>query len=513
MGTNLAARVNDVANGRPPAPRFSPAAATFTAGTMPALATRQPSGKPPWPLLLIAGTEKSGKSYALASFSASELIGRMFVFELGEGAIDQYGAMPGSRFEIVEHDGTVTGLARQIWAAVMEPRGEDGLPNAIGLDSASLLWDLVVGEQQALANHRQRKSDAKITMDQWNVAKRRWNGVLDLLRAHQGPAILTARYEETVVMDDEGRPTKARHWKVKAEKNLPYEVDAIVEIREPRKAELTGVRSLVLQIPPGETLSLPDFTVDGLFRRMGLEHGAGDRRYTAPTVDGYVAEVEAEEAARDAADVAREDAIARSRAQTPAEWLTRISEAASLDDVRALWKEAKTAGSLEVVVNGQPLGDVLKVRGDALAAEPANPEPGTAAPPAEAAPPVEEPYRVVDEQPAEQAVIPSGDYLDEAAASYVAATAPGPAPDNWMAPAYNAPVRQPKAATMPDDPELRRDSPARRAVLTVLAEHGVTDEASRVRYDLPLAEVGTRRLREWTFEISKAENEKRKASA
>ena len=35
------------------------------------LITRKPTGKPPWPIMLIAGVEKSGKTYSAAQASAS----------------------------------------------------------------------------------------------------------------------------------------------------------------------------------------------------------------------------------------------------------------------------------------------------------------------------------------------------------------------------------------------------------------------------------------------------------
>ena len=51
--------------------------------------TRKPTGKAPWPMLLLAGVQKSGKSYACAAFSASDLIDRTFYIEVGEGSADQ----------------------------------------------------------------------------------------------------------------------------------------------------------------------------------------------------------------------------------------------------------------------------------------------------------------------------------------------------------------------------------------------------------------------------------------
>ena len=44
----------------------------------PPLVTRKPSGLPSWPVILLAGREKTGKSYHAALASSSALIGRTF---------------------------------------------------------------------------------------------------------------------------------------------------------------------------------------------------------------------------------------------------------------------------------------------------------------------------------------------------------------------------------------------------------------------------------------------------
>lgn len=210
------------------------------------------------------------------------------------------------------------------------------------------------------------------------------------------------------------------------------------------------------------------------------------------------------------------DTAAMGEAPEAAEWAQRVADVTTADDGRALWKEAGAARDL--VHDGQSIADRIMARVAVLTTDEAtgpeqqpprpDPVPGGPHPNGGTWPTLPDP-----EPPADQAVIPSGDYMDEAAAGMANAARNRAEPDNWMAPAYNEPTPQPKPATMPDDPELRRDTPARRAVLTVLTEHHIGDEQSRARYDLPLAEVATNRLREWTFEISKAENEKRRADS
>lgn len=282
--------------------------------------TRRPTGKPSMPLMLLAGGEKCGKSYAFAAFSASPMIDRSFYIEIGEGAADQYGAIPGARYEIVEHDGTYSSIVAAIEGAIAQPQ-TNGKPHALGIDSMTELWDLLAEEAQATANRRAAAKAAKgnraapvedvqITMDLWNAAKKRWRKVIDLLRTHNGPVVLTARLELVTVMAEDGKPTTAKDWKIRAEKNLPYEVDVIVRMPAPGVAELTGVRSLNIQVPPGGVLPMPGFTLEQLLTRMGLaaDGATAPRAYTAPTAEPL--------------DVEPERAAQRERGQSVDEWST-----------------------------------------------------------------------------------------------------------------------------------------------------------------------------------------------
>ena len=61
------------------------------------LTTRKPTGLPAWPILLIAGVPKAGKSYACAAASASPLVGRTLWVPVGEDDPDELGGDPRSR--------------------------------------------------------------------------------------------------------------------------------------------------------------------------------------------------------------------------------------------------------------------------------------------------------------------------------------------------------------------------------------------------------------------------------
>ncbi len=248
--------------------------------------TRRPTGLPSWPILLLAGAEKSGKSWSCAEASGSDLVGRCLWIGIGEDDPDEYGGLKDADFEIVEHDGTFRDILAAVEWAAAQPK-TDEKPTLIVLDSMTRLWDLLCDMAQDTANERQSRkrngaetSEADITVDLWNVAKDRWQRVLDALRAHQGPSLLTARLEDVTVMVN-GRPTGEKQPKVKAEKGLPYDVGGIVQMPERGKAFLTGVRSTRMHVP--ERIPLPGFRVDKLWRDLGLaDVTAGDRSHARP---------------------------------------------------------------------------------------------------------------------------------------------------------------------------------------------------------------------------------------
>lgn len=249
------------------------------------LSTRTPTGKPPWPILLLAGGEKAGKTYSAAEASGSDLIGRTLWFGVGEDDPDEYA--PLGRFEIVNLEATYRGLVDALTAALKEPRSDK--PTLWVLDSGSRLWALLSDMAQVEANRRWAKRDSnknkdipdggvQVTMDLWNLAKSRWQVILDLLREHTGPVIITARLEQTTVVDANGNPTKDKIWKVQAEKGLPFDVGVIVEMHARDEAYLTGVRSLRFIAKEART-PYPKFTVDDLWRKLGLADEAGQRTH------------------------------------------------------------------------------------------------------------------------------------------------------------------------------------------------------------------------------------------
>lgn len=231
---------------------------------------RPATGMPSWPVTLIAGREKAGKSYAAALASGSDLIDRTFWISFGEKDPDEYGAVPGARIEIVENDNTLGDLADAIQFAMAQPKGDK--PHLLVIDSASKVWESITARVNATAaqrNKRDRNGELVVGTDIWNKGNAEWAKLLNIIRRWEGPVILTARLDQVTVMDDRGLPTKDKAEKIKTQKNLPYDVDAIVEMPTRGQAILTGVRSVVYSFP--ERMDIPGFTVDGLWRNLGLD--------------------------------------------------------------------------------------------------------------------------------------------------------------------------------------------------------------------------------------------------
>ena len=82
--------------------------------------TRKPSCKASFPLMLLAGIEGAGKTWAAVESTSMSAVDKAFFIEVGESQADAYGAVPGADFLIVEHDGTVGQIRGAIhWACLL----------------------------------------------------------------------------------------------------------------------------------------------------------------------------------------------------------------------------------------------------------------------------------------------------------------------------------------------------------------------------------------------------------
>ncbi|MER6109253.1 DEAD/DEAH box helicase family protein [Streptomyces hirsutus] len=292
--------------------------------------SRKPTNLPNPPMMLLVGPEKSGKSYEAAAGTGSDLIGMTYWFEIGgsEGTADYYGRIKGARYEIVEHNGTYQDILDAIRWAVAQPP-VDGKPNMIVVDNVSVLWDMLSDEQALYARrraerkaqenrHRGPNPDLPVTVDPdlWNRAKDRWGEILWMLRRHSGPTLLLARQEMVTAFEND-KPTRDKTRKIKAEKNLPAAVDAIVELHALGEAYLTGVRTLHWDVTPGQVEKFENFSIDALLRRLGFHEAAATRQVTEARPEAYLQEQE-QQRAQQQPQQRRQDAPPAQQPQQPA---------------------------------------------------------------------------------------------------------------------------------------------------------------------------------------------------
>ncbi|WP_413354060.1 AAA family ATPase [Microbacterium sp. 1P06AB] len=294
--------------------------------------TRKPTGKPPWPILLLAGREKAGKTWAALTASASPLIGRTLYIGIGEDDPDEYALIPGADFDIVVHDGTYPGILTAIQEAVAEPHEE--LPTLIVVDSMTRLWNLIGDNMQAVANKRAKgrrnpNGDFTVSADLWNVAASQWTDIMDALRTHKGPIILTARLDSVAVMEN-GQPTAQKEWKIQGHKSLPFDSSAIVEMRSRGEFLLTGARSARIQLE--RPRPIPSFTVDWLWAELGLADGTGERTHATVHADQSGAEPAGARPPRP------------SGAERVKKAVEAFGKAADLAELNNLWKYAEDQG-------------------------------------------------------------------------------------------------------------------------------------------------------------------------
>ncbi|MEV6800551.1 hypothetical protein AB0M91_19720 [Micromonospora rifamycinica] len=235
---------------------------------MTALRTRQPTGRVPWPLILIEGGEKSGKSWACAQFSTSPRIGQMYWLDLGEGAADEYGAIPGAKYLVIEHDGTwaqIQGAVDAVKAEAARAAAAGEPPVVLVIDSMTAEWELLkdLASDKALRRHelRVRKYNAKplgpdeepkISMDLWNDINSRHRKLMTAVMTFPGIVLLTARGKEVAALDEAGKPIeKKRDYRVEGHKTLGFDVSCWIRLDRTKPGTVIGVRSVHVGIRPG----------------------------------------------------------------------------------------------------------------------------------------------------------------------------------------------------------------------------------------------------------------------
>lgn len=252
--------------------------------------TRKPTGIPPWPLVLIEGPEKSGKSYAAAQFTACNKLGQCYWIDLGEGAADEYAAIPGANYLVVDHDGTwvdIIGQVEEIHAAAKDSK----LPVVLVIDSMTAEWDML----KDWASKRARESkfaqkqlrddpnaEIKPSMNLWNDAGDRHRQLMRLLMTFPGIVVMTARGKDVAALDGDGKPIpKGRDYRVEGHKSLPFDASVWVRLSRDEPPTVIGCRSVEHGIRPGvdRPQRFDDFTLEHLiFQALGFDVQAARAR-------------------------------------------------------------------------------------------------------------------------------------------------------------------------------------------------------------------------------------------
>src|SRR4051794_40944684 len=450
------------------------------------LKTRKPTGRVPWPCILLEGEEKAGKSYALAQFSASNRIGALYWIDLNEGAGDEYGAIPGASYQLIEHDGSYAQVLAAVQAVKAEARraadaGEP--PVVLGIDTGSAIWEGLKDWASARAakstrNRELLKRDpnAEITISQnlWNDAGARWRKLQTELLTFPGIVVVTARGKEVTEVDANGRPIEGQKtWSVQTHREFPYAASVWVRLRRGRRPLIVGARSVHVGIKPNTdpAKEVIDKSAEGrllewlVFDALKCDPGTAHVRDLVPFSGGGLLEHERTEEARTGRTSQRIE-------PDVADLVARIGDAADDDELREVWGAASRAALLQVDVptpgGSYTVAELIQARHEQFL---------------EAA---------VQAHPAGRGKVAAPSPAPTTPAAVVEAAAAAAPPATGGEAASANPLLE--ASPPPDDPRERRLTAARRGVLSSLESLGVSGEQIGERFGRPAEQVATRRL-------------------
>lgn len=252
--------------------------------TPPKLKTRKPTGKVGWPLILIEGEEKAGKTWDCAVFSGSEHIGTMYWLDIGEGSADEYGAIPGADYEILDHDGSwgdIIGQIEAVYAEAQRAQAAGEKPVVLVVDSMTAIWEMLTSWTADRAarldsniNKLRRNPDAEIVIPPgyWNPANKRHKHLMQLLKTFPGVVLVTAQGKTVTKIDEDGKPAEdergkaQRDYKVEGQKKLAYDVSVWVRKFRSSPTIVVGARSVHAGIKPGQDdpKEMPGITLEHL---------------------------------------------------------------------------------------------------------------------------------------------------------------------------------------------------------------------------------------------------------
>jgi hypothetical protein len=320
-----------------------------------ALKTRKPTGKIPPPVVLVEGDEGAGKSWAAAELSASEKVGRTVWLQVGtEVTADEYGLIPGARYEIIEHDGSWA----QIYGQVLDAKAEAARAQKAGekplvlvIDQMGGIWDLL--SEWAYNRAKGSTSNAKklaadpnaeidITSNYWNDATARWRKLMTALLTFPGIVVLLARGRETALIEN-GKPVNGKKdYRVEGQKSMPFDVPAWIRMTRDGNPVLIKLRSVHNGVQANQrSRPLPGFMLEKfIFETLQYEPKTAGTRVVVPHAAGS-------------------DAPLSERASVIELAIESAEDSATLRNAFALIEPARTAGDI-TDVEAKKLGDYAR---------------------------------------------------------------------------------------------------------------------------------------------------------
>ncbi|WP_143174444.1 DEAD/DEAH box helicase family protein [Streptoalloteichus hindustanus] len=232
------------------------------------LRARTPTPRVAPPLILVEGGEKTGKTWLAAQLTASPRVGRSYWIEWGEKeCAEEYLQIPGVRYTILDHNGTIEDVANQVYAVRAEAqRAADAgqPPVTLTVDTMSWEWEVLKAwaHKRALSapsvkarlqrNPDLAAEDIGVPMNIWQEATERHYKLMRLLQSIPGVVTLIARGKEVTALDGQGRPIPGeRSYRVEGHKHLAYDCSVWVRLSRDHAPLVVGARSVRAGIRPG----------------------------------------------------------------------------------------------------------------------------------------------------------------------------------------------------------------------------------------------------------------------
>lgn len=351
----------------------------------PQVQSRKPTGRVPWPMILVEGGEKSGKSWAFAQLTGSPRIGQSFWLDLGEGTAEEYGLVPGARFEILNHDGTYAQIltrVREVKALARWAVDNGQPPVALCIDTISDIWEGLKDWAADRARARRKKGpdeEVTVSMDLWNDSGTRYRRLMTELLTFPGIVVLLARGKEVALVEG-GKPVEGKKdYRVEGHKTLAYDATAWVRLSRTGRPQVIGARSVHAGIRAGrdEPKEIKSKEADDrllewlIFDTLRLDPQAAQVRDYRPTTGGELTEEErgAAPAAQQAPNRGRTAPANAMQASPPdAPVVNRLAAevkaAADLAQLREVWNKAvalEKSGEL-TGAGANHLGGLVKAR-------------------------------------------------------------------------------------------------------------------------------------------------------